>query len=759
MKIRIPPSVTTASPPRNHPRRFLARLPGIFTLAAGLCAALPAEAQPLTRSQAAAALLDPGSGVVINLTTEGVYSPFVNFGAGPGFEGLLPAESRVRPKSADWGGGTSIKVAEPSFFFWVNSEMDAKFAHPVRFILVIAANRAPTVANGGIIVSPQSWWPLVTLPDGTDREFFARVEQRLSPTPPGAANPLGYVAGPWTGPSAGPASKDPPVKPAEPQNPPPQLLLVGNACGLIVQGTAGIPFDQDVDTFESDMLGHYGVPAGRIVKASPRGTAATKANLTAAIATLCAAVPPCDKIVVRMTSHGDDATHEFILDGVPISNTDLCDLFKLLAAKGVPICLLIDSCFSGAVLDPHNWNFPTNSVIITAATTNKPSYGWIYTGTNGVRFTNSAMVRAFSECLNANPTNNPGLDPGHDGVDDKDAFRWVQLVNPCYALEGDSNTMRYPGSATNGPDPQIRTVGTDPAQINQNVGNTTGGAKTDFHIIFQGNVTGGIPRAWRSDQNDNVQFTNPWGNNNTVTYDPAKNETMVCWEQPTSPVMPGQYIHFGYAPPGGGLRPVRQYWTPTPIPPAIPDRTPTSKTAVTQSEGQTAVRILSNGVLNDGWAAPIFGAAFTFFAPHSLPLEQLNRPSLMSGAGGTVFIGNTSLFLLPDAPFEFTAALPVSPGPDSALIVALDLHWEVNPNATLLIQQFPLTQAAAVPPVLRFSYQNGLLMLSWEPPTATLLMAPTVNGPWTSSPSRSPVTVNPRVGPPMQFFRVSTPDN
>jgi len=713
----------------------------------------------MTRSQAVAALLAPGNGVVINTSIEGVYSPFVRFGTAPGFEGLLPAGSMVAPKSTVWGSGIAVSVSAPSYFFWVNSELDALFAHPVRFILVNATSSLPTVANGGIVVSPQAWWPLVTSRDGATTEFFAGVEQRLSLTPPSPVNPVGYVAGPWASPVLGAAPKDPPPKPELPQDPPPHLLAVGNPCGLIVQGTAGMPFDQDVDTFESDMKGHYGIPAGRIVKASARGTAATKANLTAAIATICAAVPPCDKIVVRMTSHGTDDTHEFILDDVPIANTNLCNLFKELAKKGVPICLMINSCFSASQLDAHDWNFPTDSVIITTATTNKPAYGYIYTNSSGVRFTNGAFVRAFSDCLNANPTNNPGLDPGNDGVDDKDAYRWVQKVNPCYALLGGEGTMRYPGSATNGPDPQIRTVAANPGQLNQNVGNGTGAPKTDFHIIFQGNVTGGIPRAWRSDQNDNVQLSNPWGVNNTVTYDPAKNETMVCWAHPSSPVMPGQYIHFGYAPPGGGLRPLVQYWTPTTTPPAIPDRAPTTKTSMGQNANSATIRIVSNGPLNDGWAGMMFGTLGIFLAEQALPLERLNRPTLLSAPDRPIMLGTTGLQLQADAPYEATIPLPAIPGPNSTLIVALDLHWEINPNATFLVQQFALTQPPATPPALQFSYQNGFLLLSWDPPTATLWTAPTVDGPWASLPSPSPISINPKSGPPMQFFRVSVPGN
>ena len=132
-------------------------------------------------------------------------------------------------------------------------------------------------------------------------------------------------------------------------------------------------------------------------------------------------------------------------------------------------------------------------------------------------------------------------------------------------------------------------------------------------------------------------------------------------------------------------------------------------------------------------------------------------PTLTLSPDAAMFLGTGTFFLNPDMPYEFPVPLPMTPGPNSTLIVALDLHWEVNPNATLLIQQLPLLPPQTITPVLHFSYEGSFLLLSWEPADATLWFAPTVNGPWLPLPAPSPVSIDPHSGPTMQFFRVSVP--
>src|SRR5262249_13094169 len=123
-----------------------------------------------------------------------------------------------------------------------------------------------------------------------------------------------------------------------------------------------------------------------------------------------------------------------------------------------------------------------------------------------------------------------------------EAYRWVTNVRPCYVYIPNGR-MRYPvgtnlnvdGGSTVITRPQLRVVGTDGRGVNINVCNATGTNKTDFHMIFQGNVTNGTLGAWRSTVDDRIGARWAGGRTNrTVTYDPVRNETMVCWNDPTN---------------------------------------------------------------------------------------------------------------------------------------------------------------------------------------------------------------------------------
>ena len=294
---------------RSTQQRFSARpecrpiIPGssgraAAVLLASLCllAAVQAPAQLLTRSEAVTALLAPGSGVTLDLLESGVWSPYTNFGAGAGREGLLAADSTVNPSTLGFlpYPGPGMAVTFPAYFFWVDDLPAARFQHPVRFVLVRADVPSPTVDNGGIQVTMQGWWPSIVLPNGDTIEFFNTAAKRISASPPGPGNPDGFIAGVPT--SAPPASL---LSVRAAAAPPPAAQVPNNACGILVLGHSD--FANDVDLMERDLLER--VDSGRIARANG-GAPASKANLEQAIADTCARMPACDKIYVRISSHG-----------------------------------------------------------------------------------------------------------------------------------------------------------------------------------------------------------------------------------------------------------------------------------------------------------------------------------------------------------------------------------------------------------------------------------------------------------------------
>lgn len=331
---------------------------GLFVLVS-LTSGLQAQ---LTRAQAVAALLDLGSGVTLDLTESTVWSPFVDFGFGSGFEGMLPVGSVVEPQELGELpiAGSSMSVVVDSYLFWIDDAPVARFQHPTRFVLVDASNAIPTVGNGGIVVATQGWWPVVTVPGPFVTVHFSVIEERVTDNPLGFENPEGHITGPVTLASE---LLSPPA--AITSGPAVQAVTAtNNACGLILRGFAGADFANDFNSYDQDLCNHYNLDPNRIIKANS-GNPASKQDLCDAITALCALNPPCDKIYVRMVSHGNKGT--FTLTDGKISAADLCTKFKKIAKKGVPICLLIDACYSGSLLDGNRWNFPAGSSIITSA--------------------------------------------------------------------------------------------------------------------------------------------------------------------------------------------------------------------------------------------------------------------------------------------------------------------------------------------------------------------------------------------------------
>ena len=231
--------------------------------------------------------------------------------------------------------------------------------------------------------------------------------------------------------------------------------------------------------------------------------------------------------------------------------------------------------------------------------------------------------------------------------------------------------------------------------INLNVCNGTGTNKTDFHMIFQGNVTNGIARAWRSTVDDRFAVTNVWaqGRTNTIiTYDSNRNETMVCWTNGASPVLTNQYIHFGYFPARGTtLRPRRQWWTPTTnTPPATRDRVPTPRPKILWDTNTAfvSVQVFNDGTNDGGWGTPLLVTNVVYYSRDLIPLQNLslgnaavtNLPLILSN-NGTVPV---------DGAMEFSLALPASPSdPNPTAVLVTTASWSVNPMVAISVQALP----------------------------------------------------------------------
>lgn len=431
------------------PKRFLSS----FVAAALIVAAFAhtSTALPLTRQQALGALLAPASGVVIDTTEAAVWSPFRDYGFGAGFEGLLATGFMVNPYILGHlpHPGPGMTASTPSYFFWIDDDPLARFQHSVRFVLVHSGVVSPTVGNGGIEVTSQGWWPILTRPGPVSDTLYSTVNRRASDLPADYTNPDGLVAGhTWHI-----AEVTVPPGPSPERLGAPRSVQAGNPCGIVIQGASGSDFDNDGNKYENDLKGHYGVPAGRIKRAGGAAGAAKIADVGKVMRDLCTQAPPCDKIFVRIVSHGNDKS--IVMGDGDMTAAALCESLMILSGKKVPICLIVDACRSGSLMDPKNWGFPGGSSVITSTDSSHDGYGGPATEPGGGEIDESFFGHALSACLN-----DPRADSdGKNGVSDQEALEWVKKNHPCYSSHR-THKMRYPAGPPAGAEPNPGPTGT-----------------------------------------------------------------------------------------------------------------------------------------------------------------------------------------------------------------------------------------------------------------------------------------------------------
>lgn len=655
---------------------------------------MPGPSLPLTRAQAAAVLLAPASGVEVDLARAGIWAPFEQFmDLGPGFEGLLPPGTLVGPGDAliDPEALPGLAIGpSPSYFFWINDEAPADFEHPVRFAIVDAFVPAPVLGNG-ITVAPFDWWPLITLPGGDPLPYFDILERRVSDAPAAPGNADGLVGGVASGPGDIVA-----VEPSS-EAPPPS-----KSWAIVIRGADGANFKANINRMLNDLKEHYKVPEeSTVVKGARDQMPASKGDLAQAITELKAKIAesgePCDKIFLRITTHGGRADGRLSFKDGKMSKAELAEQMRKLAMLGTPVCVILHSCHAGYLLDAHDWDLPAGSSVITGAAGDKTIWSDSWTDADGNAVTGGLYYLAFSQCLRSDPTADPSADKNADGfIDECEAHEWAIAQMPSWVFPG--NGKSYTANRGN---PGKRVVGLTPGGLNVLVRNNTGAAKTDFHIVFKGNVQGGSQHAWRSNAQD--QLGQRWAQaGESVEYDASKDRTTVSWKDQNDPVQPGDYIHFGYAKPG--LKPIRQYWTPTGglafgdgVSPE--DQVPVleSSTHLSSDGSLRHVRVIWREPEDGSFAGTLIGDLFFRALDSAAGLDELSLPvlDLIAPAQplGSVLLG-------PEQEQEFFLSVPGQILAEQVLVLEAHLSWTVNGNIAMQLLQSEETQFDEAPSCL-----------------------------------------------------------
>ncbi len=132
----------------------------------------------LSRDQAIGILIEQ---VITPIAYEDYYMAF-----GP--QHMLTTDDIVEPEVL--GGqpypGMGKDIQGPTWFFWVDTDKWARFAHWVHFVYIDASHPNPTIGNG-IIVENQGWWPNINSVDYLDapEERWASVDTVYGEAPTG----------------------------------------------------------------------------------------------------------------------------------------------------------------------------------------------------------------------------------------------------------------------------------------------------------------------------------------------------------------------------------------------------------------------------------------------------------------------------------------------------------------------------------------------------------------------------------------------
>ena len=691
----------------------------------------------LERPQVVELLLEPFSGFEYTPVVSNLWSPFVDFGFGPGFEGLIPQGTLIEPFLSGFGPfpGGSATAPFDAYFFWVDDLPMSGFQHPTRFVLVDPSDCFPTVGNGSILISEQGWWPRLTPPLEPPQEFFNNFP--ISNFPPGPDNPDGLIDGIWFSPN------DILIEPNPPAN-----NSTRNSAAIVVAGDNRSDFLGDVPRWRKQLQDEYGVDSTRILGTS-NDSAVTKAAFCAMLDSLCTMNPAPDTIYIRISTHGSIGSLCFV-DGFFTSN-QLCEKFKKIAKKGVPVMLFIDACNSASLYDANNWGLPAGSMIIVGAASGRTALGAptaSLADTNGnaipgTSFTGGMLSTAHILCKkDTTDSNNDGktdADTNRDGeVDDCEAFNWLDTQKPCFVTPwpGGGNLMvgsytitqvrLYPAGPPPGfaadttimiegrtfqiegnsivmpnPMPSYRPVGNFGRSMNWNVQNMSGANKDRFYMTFCGNVSDGFGRAWTSTASDSL--TGEWANidNVTASYDAATDQTTVCWMASGAAAANGDYIHFGYFGAQQKLRPKRQTWdigggtgAPGRIILLDPNSVPTTQSSIhlDASGSPLTVKTVNLNAFQGGTGHPVNYTIGYRVSPVQIPLPNLTLSDPLVSALPLIYAGTGVLDT--NAFFEFQIPVPDSMQVGQSLILQVELDWTYNGNTNTQLIQWPALDPA-----------------------------------------------------------------
>ncbi len=646
---------------------------------------------PMDRLTAVNILLsDPD--LVFDPTNDLMMCPFVDYGAGPGFEGLLPPGTEYGAALNEW---VEIPLTPkfmdfPSYLFYLDPQPGQMFEHDVEYYIVDALHPAPSILNGGIQVCPTNWWPYI-IPAGTTTllELFGSADDYYTDDPVGPSNPEGLAGG-----DALPANFNQMY-----MNCPPLVDKPGNKCALVFSGFAANRAKNSVkkNTERINMTDCY--DKDNITSINN----ATEAQICTALDNILAMDPACSEICIYVIAHGieraDGSTvGGFGVNGGMITPNEWQAKMDSIAKKGIVTHITFETCRSTAIGNPFNWKLPNGSTVTFASASDKNAWAYTYKSPACDTINEGIFTHAIAACR----TDVDNADLDKDGsVSYKEGVKWVIKSKPCYSKITNPPSGRYPAgpppdSAGYDPGPSFVCIGATAASISKRYKMPAGFNPEKVCIVLSGKRTTGTALVYTSNGNTFVPHTT------TKTYNAARDETEICYIPSTPFTACVRYWFHYYDNSGNGIRVKSAIAKECPpftdpdvnrgAPPLLAEYLPTTETetVITLDGSQLQVTIFNRGVIGGGIGQPVVIDVGYRISDDSIPFAELNLGHA-SYTSLTPHVVDTSVALDTNDSYQFYLDMPQDILPGQYLMVETNHTWSYNATETRSISQFDAT--------------------------------------------------------------------
>ena len=623
-------------------------------------------------------VFDPNTGLLM--------CPFVDYGAGPGFEGMLPPSTAFDP-AIDLISGVPPSptfTVNPSYLFYLDPFPGLRFEHDVMYFTVDALHPSPTIANGGIQVYLADWWPYVEPPGATGpTELFGTIDLYYTNDPVGALNTAGICAGLTFSISFNGLYTD--CDTLVDKN--------NNKCALIFSGEDENRLKNSVKRAKERINMRECYDKDNIIVVEN----ATEKQVCDTLDHILNKNPKCEELCIHVTAHGRKSGG-IVVNGGVITPKEWKAKMDSISKKEIVTHITLETCHSTALGNPFTWNLPKGSSVVYAAEAGQCSWSYTYKTPDCDTINEDIFSHAIETCRK--DTANADLDKDKK-VSYKEGVQWVLKSKPCYSKIDGSGKMRYPaGSSTDttayNPKPGFVCIGEHASSLSRRykMPDTTA---CKVCIVVKGNRTQGVSLVYTGNGTFSLSHTT------TKTYNADKDETTICFFPPSGFkfVKNTHYWFHWFDNTGKKMNVLRAYTEHGALILGAPESNaaimqiplPTTDVQATLSldGSQLMVSIFNRGVIGDGHGEELTLQNIGYrISNDSVPFALLNNGH-PEYTNLPLIAVDTNVMLDTNTAYTFALDIPADIIPGQYLLVEVDHTWGANSSETRSIDQFSAT--------------------------------------------------------------------